>query len=146
MDKAWCSRCQQDVSLARAVAELPCPACGAKSYFVIIEDGKRETLLGKAERMMRLGRWKDAAAALGECRNRGLISVADFNLSSVSLEWRKQCAAAAGDLVAGGGLPLDSFRSALVAEYDEYVVEWLLREYRGIRLVPDGGSYIVEGC
>ena len=57
-----------------------------------------------------------------------------------------QCAAAAVNLVACGGIRLDAFRGALSAEFDEYVVKWLLKEYRGIRHVPDGKSYIVEGC
>lgn len=146
MEMAWCSKCHTDVTLAHAVAELPCPACGSTSFFLMADDGQRETLLFEAERMMRLGRWSDAADALRRCYSLELISAADLNLSAANLEWRKQCAAAAGDLVAGGGLPLDRFRAALVAEYDEYVVEWLLREYRGIRLIPDGGSYVVEGC
>ena len=146
MEMAWCSKCHADVSLAHAVAELPCPACGGSSFFLMADVVERESLLLEAERMLRLGRWPDAADALKRCFDRELISAADLNLSAANLEWRKQCAAAAGDLVAGGGLPLDSFRFALVAEYDEYVVEWLLREYRGIRLIPDGGSYLVEGC
>lgn len=144
MDIAWCSKCHKDVSLARAVAELPCPSCGSKSYFLIVDDGDRETLLGEAERMMRLGRWSDAAAALGECWERGLISAADFNLSSASLEWRKQCAAAAVDLVAIERMLLPDFRAALEADFDSFVVDWLLRDCRVIRLVPAGDGYVVE--
>lgn len=144
MCMAWCSKCQTDVSLAHAVAELPCPSCGSNSYFLIVDDGERETLLGEAERMMRIGRWLDASAALSECRNRGLISDADFNLSSANLEWRKQCAAAAVDLVAMEGMPLPDFRAALESEFDSFVVDWLLRDCRMFRLVPDGGGYIVE--
>lgn len=146
MEMAWCTKCHTDVSLAHAVAELPCPSCGSKTFFLMVDDGRREALLLESERMMRLGRWSDASEVLRRCYELELVSAADLNLSVANLEWRKQCAAAAGNLVAGGGLPLDSFRAALVAEYDEYVVEWLLREYRGIRLVPDGGSYLVEGC
>lgn len=100
----------------------------------------------EAERMMRLGKWGNASETLRRCFELEFVSAADLNLAMANLEWRKQCAAAAGDLVASGSLPLDSFRAALIAEYDEYVVEWLLREYRGIRLIPDGGSYLVEGC
>lgn len=146
MELAWCSKCHTDVSLAHAVAELPCPSCGGTSYFLFAEDGRRELLLSEAERMMRLGRWQDAENALRRCSECGSLSAADFNLSAANLEWRKQCAAAAADLVACCGMSLSTFRNKLIAEYDEYVVEWLLREYRGIRLVPDGGTYIVEGC
>lgn len=144
MELAWCSKCHADVSLAHAVAELPCPSCGSRLYFLIAEDGRGEFLLAEAERMMRIGNWDDAGSILKRCFHLGLISAADLNLSAANLEWRKQCASAATALVADGGMPLAAFRSALVSEYDVYVVEWLLREYRGIRLVPDGGTYVVE--
>ena len=95
MEMAWCSKCHADVSLAHAVAELPCPACGGTSFFLMADDGQRETLLFEAERMMRLGRWPDAADALKRCFDRELISAADLNLSvaasplilSASLWW-----------------------------------------------------------
>lgn len=146
MELAWCSKCHADVSLAHAVAELPCPSCGGASYFLLAGNCQQEVLLAESERMMRLGRWQDAETVLRRCFDLGLISAADLNLSAANLEWRKQCAKAAADLVAYGGLPVASFRSALSAEYDEYVVDWLLREYRGLRLVPSGNTYIVEGC
>ena len=63
MELVWCSNCRADVSLAHAVAEMPCPACGGKEYFVAADDGSADALLFKAERMMRLGRWSEAAAA-----------------------------------------------------------------------------------
>ena len=144
MELAWCRKCHADVSLAHAIAELPCPSCGAKTYFIIVESADREALLGESERMERLGRWEDAAAALEECRKRGLISAADFNLSSTRLEWRGQCASAAVALLTSGGVPLPKFRAALEAEFDSFVVDWLLQDCRLIRLVPAGSNYIVE--
>lgn len=144
MELAWCCNCHTDVSLAHAVAELPCPSCGAKTYFMIVESADKEALLGESERMTRLGRWGDAADALVECRKRGLISVADFNLSSANLEWRRQCAVAAVALLSSGGVPLSEFRAALEADFDSFVVDWLLQECRLIRLVPAGRGYIVE--
>lgn len=144
MEFAWCSKCHADVSLAHAVAELPCPSCGGRLYFLIAEDGRKEFLLAETERMMRIGNWEEAGSILKRCFDLGLISAADFNLSAANLEWRKLCASSAAALVADGSVPLAAFRSALVSEYDAYVVEWLLREYRGIRLVPDGGTYVVE--
>lgn len=144
MELAWCRKCHADVSLAHAIAELPCPSCGAKTYFIIVESADRETLLGESERMERLGRWEDAADALEECRKRGLISAADFNLSSANLEWRRQCATAAVSLLSSGGVPLPKFRAALEADFDSFVVDWLLQDCRLIRLVPAGSNYIVE--
>lgn len=144
MNAAWCCKCQNDASLARAVAELPCPKCGSVSYFIVSEDGQRDSLLNESERMMRLGRWSEAERALEECRS--LMSDADFNLSSVTLSWRRECAASALDALVAGSVPLDMFHACMVSEFDEYVVDWMLREFRGIRLVPDGGSYLVEVC
>ena len=144
MELAWCRKCHADVSLAHAIAELPCPSCGAKTYFIIVESADQETLLGESERMERLGRWEDAADALEECRKRGLISAADFNLSSANLEWRRQCATAAVSLLSSGGVPLPKFRAALEADFDSFVVDWLLQDCRLIRLVPAGSNYIVE--
>lgn len=144
MELAWCCKCQTDVSLARAVAELPCPCCGSVEYFLIAGNVERDSLLSESDRMMRIGRWPEAEKALRVCRERELISIADFNLSFSNLEWRKGCAASAASLVCESAVPLVEFRNALVREYDEYVVDWLLREFRGIRLVPDGGSYLVE--
>ena len=144
MELAWCRKCHADVSLAHAIAELPCPSCGAKTYFIIVESADPEALLGESERMERLGRWEDAADALEECRKRGLISAADFNLSSANLEWRRQCATAAVSLLSSGGVPLPKFRAALEADFDSFVVDWLLQDCRLIRLVPAGSNYIVE--
>lgn len=144
MELAWCSKCHADVSLAHAVAGLQCPSCGGRLYFLIAEDGRKEFLLAEIERMMRIGNWEDAESILRCCYDLDLISAADFNLSATNLEWRKQCASSAAVLAAAGGMPLAAFREAIVSEYDIYAVEWLLREYRGIRLVPDGGTYIVE--
>ena len=144
MELAWCRKCHADVSLAHAIAELPCPSCGAKTYFIIVESADREALLGESERMERLGRWEDAADALEECRKRGLISAADFNLSSANLEWRRQCATAAVSMLSSGGVPLPKFRAALEADFDSFVVDWLLQDCRLIRLVPAGSNYIVE--
>lgn len=142
MEFAWCCKCHEDVSLAHAVAELPCPKCGSASYFVITDDGKRDTLLNESERMMRLGLWGKAERALEECRP--LMTDADFNLSALNLKWRRECAAEAVLQCSGCGVPLDTFRAKMTGDFDGYVVDWLLREFRGIRLVPDGSGYLVE--
>lgn len=144
MELAWCCKCHTDVSLARAVAELPCPRCGATTYFLIAGDAERDALLSESERMMRIGRWPEAKRALLSCSERGLISVADYNLSFATLEWRKNCVETAVGMVSARAVPLSDFREALAKDYDKFVIGWVLREFRGIRLVPDGGSYLVE--
>ena len=138
MELAWCRKCHADVSLAHAIAELPCPSCGAKTYFIIVESADQETLLGESERMERLGRWEDAADALEECRKRGLISAADFNLSSANLEWRRQCATAAVSLLSSGGVPLPKFRAALEADFDSLLCLGTPRCRRYGRMVASG--------
>ncbi len=148
MEITWCSKCLTDVSFAHAVAELPCPKCGATSFFVIADDGKRDLLLSESERMMRIGRWAEAENVLRECMSLELISAPDFNLSLANIEWRKQCAVSAVAYLEEASAPvaLPALRTRLAREFDEYVVDWMLREFRGIRLVPDGGSYLVEVC
>lgn len=144
---AWCRKCGADVSIAHAVAEFPCPTCGAVEYIVIADDGQRDALLSLAERMMRLGRWEDAASAFDRCLAGDLISAADYNLSLSNLEWRKLCAASGAKLIAdsSGRVPLEYFRGCLELEYDVFVVQWLLNEYQGFRLIPSGRSFYVEG-
>ena len=144
MELAWCKNCQKVVSLARAVAELPCPGCGMKEYQITSDCGRRDELLFTAERMMRIGRWAEASAAVTQAFEDALISAADKNLTMADLEWRKQCAASAAEMLADGQMPLDVFRERLVSQYDGFVVDWLLREYHGIRLIPSGCTYAVE--
>lgn len=144
MELAWCKSCRKVVSLAHAVAERPCPGCGMKEYLIAADGGQRDELLFTAERMMRIGRWAEAGAALARAFEDGLISAADKNLTMADLEWRKQCAASAAELLADGQMPLDVFRERLVSQYDGFVVDWLLREYHGIRMVPSGCTYAVE--
>ena len=146
MDVSWCRRCGADVSLAHAVAELPCPKCGAVEYTVIVDSGERDALLSKAERMQRLGRWEDATSIFADCLSGELISLADFNLSMTELKWRREAAAFAAGLVDGNGgsLPVERFRQRMEAEYDQFVAQWLLREYQGVHLASDGNSSVVE--
>ena len=146
MESAWCIKCHRTVSLASAIAEIPCPECGGTNFLLLVDDGKREKLLSEAERMMRLGRWGDAKEALDSCFDAGLISAGERNLSGAQLEWRRQCAAAAEEITSSSVcMSVDDFRAALVEQFDPYVVAWVLRDYRGIRLVAHGKTYDVEG-
>lgn len=128
---SWCSNCRTDVSLAHAIAELPCPACGMREYFYLVGDGERENLLNEAERRMRLGRWDDASLLYMKCQELELISAADMNLSLATVEWRKECAAAAEAVLRSMGdlVPLERVKAILKADFDGYVVSWVLGEY-----------------
>lgn len=145
MEMAWCVNCGEDVTLAHAVAELPCPSCGNDEYFVAIDDGAREALFSKAERMQRIGRWAAAAEIYTSCASKGMMSPADLNLSMVTLEWRRACAVAGASMIqaAGGEVPLEDFRSRLQDEFEDYVVAWLLHDYQEIQTMLRDGSYVV---
>ncbi len=62
----------------------------------------------------------------------------------MNLMLRKKCAASAASLVARGNISLVVFRGSLMKQFDKQIVDWLLREFRGIRLVKEGKSYLVE--
>lgn len=143
---AWCLACGKDVSVAHAVAEFPCPSCGGKDYFVAAGSVEKDMLLSLAERMQRVGRWEIAERAFLRCAELRLISAADRNLSLCNLRWRMECAASALSILRSASEPVtvDALRSALVADYDEFVVTWLLRDFAGLRLVPAGKTYTVE--
>lgn len=145
-DLVWCRSCGKDVSLARAIAELPCPSCKATDYIVIASAAEQDALLSLSERMQRIGCWEVAEAAFRRCLDAGYISSADCNLSLHALAWRKECAAAARRLVltSDPALTADALRSALLRDYDEYTVDWLFSEFTGLRFVLSGNERIVE--
>lgn len=145
-DMIWCSSCGTEVSLARAVADLPCPCCGSTSYFVLATSAEHDALLSLSERMQRIGCWDVGEAALRRCRDQGYISSADFNLSRLALLWRKECADVARGLIgsSASALTVEELRSLLLNEYDEYTVDWLLSDFTGLRRVPFDNTYIVE--
>ena len=145
-DLIWCRSCGNDVSLARVVAELPCPSCGATDYMVIASGAEQDALLSLSERMQRIGCWEVAEAAFRRCFDAGYISAADCNLSIHALEWRKECSVAARRLILSSEsvITVDALRSALLNDYDEFTVDWLLSEFTGLRRVPFGNTFIVE--
>lgn len=145
-DLIWCSACGTEASLARVVAELPCPCCGGKDYFVIATDAEYDALLSLAERMQRIGCWEVAEAAYQRCLDQGYITAADYNLSIRALSWRKECAGVARDFIrsSGSAMTVEALQTLLLNEYDEYTVAWLLSEYTGLRRVPFDDSYIIE--
>lgn len=145
-DLIWCSSCGNEVSLARAVAELPCQCCGSTSYFVLASSAEHDALLSLSERMQRIGCWEVAEAAFRRCYDQGYITAADRNLSLRALSWRRECAGVARDLISSSAsaLTLEELRSLLLEEYDEYTVDWLLTDFSGLRRVPFDNTYIVE--
>jgi len=89
MTTSWCTTCHADVSLAHAIAELPCPDCGEVSYFAAISDGRRDDLISEAERYMRLGQWDAAKDKYRQCRELDLITETERIRLTVNLELRR---------------------------------------------------------
>lgn len=142
----WCRSCSRTVSLEHAIAELPCPSCGGSDYFVVTGSAEQDALLSLSERMQRIGRWEVAEKAIRRCADRGYISAADCALSIHNLAWRRECACSACSMIedSPAALTVAELRSSLLRDYDTYVVDWLLQEFAGLRLVPFGDTYVVE--
>lgn len=146
-DMVWCSSCGTEVSLARAVAELPCPVCGKTEYFVVASDAEQDALLSLAERMQRIGCWEVAEGAFRRCLDQGYITQADFNLSTRTLQWRRECVDAARGFLrsADSSLPEKQLGSLLQQnDFDDYTIVWVMNEYSGFRHVRRGKTQFVE--
>lgn len=85
-----------------------------------------ENELKNADLLMASGRWAEAESALrGAC-----LSDADLTLRLAQLQWRKECAEYAS------GLDLDALGengiySELVTNFDKFVADWVINEYKG---------------
>lgn len=139
MSEVWCVGCGADGSLARAVASLPCPVCGAEDWFVAVSEDDGDSLLDLSERMQRLGCWDVAESALVRCRDLGFITQADYRLSVGALRWRQKCASFAAKLFSAG-LDADDLREKLSEEFDALTADWLLKNYVGLSLEVDHGK------
>ena len=89
---------------------------------------------------MRSGLWDAARQEYLSCSQ---LEASEINLRMATLLWRKDCAKYALDLLLVEPMRLEEFRSRLLTNYDEYVTQWILQDYIGIRLVPDSTSYLV---
>lgn len=144
MESAWCTQCRTSVSLQHAMDELPCPSCGSSSYMVIVYGGQipLDECDSVAEQYMRNGQWDEAADQYQTCSD---IEPSERTLRMATLEWRKDCAQHVHNLADNcGKLTVAELRQYLIDNYDEFVTKWILQEYRGIILVPDGETYRVE--
>lgn len=144
MDCAWCLVCNADVSIQHAESGLPCPACRGTDYFImrLSETDNVGQTDDEAERFMRQGKWDEAEEAYKSCQ---CFEPSETALRMAVLNWRKDCASFSDKLLLhlDGEIDVAEFRKALLAHYDEYVAKWILQEYRGIVLLPNGDSYTV---
>ena len=80
----------------------------------------------KADELMASGRWYEAETTLrNHCANQ-----AELNLSLALLEWRRECVEYAS-MLDFDALGEDGVRQLLAANYDEFVADWVLTEYKG---------------
>lgn len=145
MERAWCTNCKTNVSLIHATNELPCPSCSSVSYMVLRFDASislEDTDL-KAEQLMQRSMWDEAAEAYRSCSD---IEPSEFNLRMATLELRRDCSQQIHNVIVdnGGTLDIADLRQYLVDNYDTFISKWILQEYRGILLVPNGTSYFVQ--
>lgn len=82
--------------------------------------------LNLADTLMASGRWSEAESII----RTHCIDQADLNLRLAQLEWRRQCAdyASGLDLDALGE---DGVRVELVGNFDMFVADWVINEYKG---------------
>ena len=144
MEGAWCIGCKASVSSFHAAHKLPCSACGGTDY-VIIQRFRQDPITecdAKAEQLMRTGLWDDARQEYLACSQ---FEASEINLRMATLEWRQECAGYVLELLNEVSEPmqLEKFKKQLLANYDEYVTQWILRDFLGIRLIPDESSYLV---
>lgn len=92
---------------------------------------------------MRSGQWDDARQEYLSCSQ---FEDSEINLRMATLEWRRDCAEYVLDFLneASEPMQLEKFKKQLLANYDEYVTQWILRDFLGICLIPDGGEYFVR--
>lgn len=128
----WCASCGADASLARAVAELPCEACGDVNWFIAASADDRDAILDLAERMQRISCWEVAESALRRCRELEFITEADYRLTLSTLRFRHDCANAADELIAAGEIDANVLRDVLTEQFDPYTVHWLFTKYKGL--------------
>lgn len=145
MDNVWCVNCKASVSLQHAMNELPCPSCSSTSYMIMCLEcslSLEDTDL-RAEQLMQYGKWQEAAEAYHFCSD---IEPSELNLRMAVLELRKECSQQIHKVIVdnGGILNIADLRQYLLDNYDTFVMKWILQEFRGILLVPNGTSYNVQ--
>lgn len=89
-------------------------------------DSTAKTALKIADTYMAAGRWEVAESLIREyCTER-----ADLNLRLAQLHWRRECADYASGLD-WDELGEDGIHSELVTNFDKFVADWVMNEYKG---------------
>lgn len=89
-------------------------------------DSAAQTALKMADTYMAAGAWETAESLIREyCTNQ-----ADLNLRLAQLEWRRQCVEYASGMD-WDELGEDGIYSELVTNFDKFVADWVINEYKG---------------
>lgn len=92
----------------------------------IANDAKAQVELKNADTLMVLGEWEKAETVIRTyCTDN-----ADITLRLAQLRWRKECAEYAS-MLDQDALGEDGVRQALTDNYDGFVADWVINEYKG---------------
>lgn len=145
MKVSWCTKCKADVSHSLAFSGLPCPNCGSRDYVIIDTDLKStiEDSDDKAELFMKRGMWEEAEDVYYSNTD---YEKSEVTLRMATLQLREECAKHAESFLSEhpSGIAVSSFKQELLDNYDEFVTAWILQDYQGISLIPNGCSYYVK--
>lgn len=92
-----------------------------------------------AEHLMRTGQWNEAREEYMACSS---LEASELTLRVATLEWRRDCAQYISKSL-DKPTPIDDFARDIIARYDMFVAEWIVRNYHGIKLIWDGDTYNV---
>lgn len=84
-----------------------------------------------AEEAMRQGEWDQAHRHIDIGYAAGDISLSDRNLTRTLISWRQECVQAMLDIYTVDDVSLPTLRRRLLAAgFDEYVIDWVIFDYR----------------
>lgn len=141
MQSAWCISCNADVTAEHAMEGRPCPICSNTEYFVIgcNDDDILKATDERCELLMQRGEWDAAVAEYSSCP---VMEPSETTLRMATLELRRDCAQYIAKTL-NRPVALEDFMQDIKAHYDSFVTKWIMHNYQGIRLVPDGSTYNV---
>lgn len=152
MLKSWCLNCTENVPVKDAQSQQPCPRCGANQYFILntIFKTNRSTKPGDVQRyceeqaneLMRLGQWE---LAVEMYRKKDVFSLEEAKEKIAYVMWIKLRV----DYLYyeldrhPDGILYDDLRQKLLVGSDEKCADWLLNEYRKVKVINDGKTCMV---
>lgn len=78
------------------------------------------------------GEWEAAVELIEVMASSGEIAAADSTLYQATIDWRRQCAAVADQLMAEG-FPEDQLLGRLLKDFDIFAASWTVENYKGLK-------------